>query len=210
MSVTVEGRVGPNVASDGVEEKIRLTRDLAQVAQFAHAKYCESNTRGQLFTVSTPVTGVAPGTALSTTPPLCIWNPLGSGVYVVLTESYLAYISGTLGAGAIVYGTVALQATAPTGGTVLTTVCANVGNAKKSAASAYQGSTVASTPVLLKPAFTMGAALATTPAFQLLAKDPIEGAIVVSPASALVIQGVAAAGTTPLVMFGLSWEEVPV
>jgi hypothetical protein len=211
MHMKIEGRVGPNSASDGVDDRLRLTRELAQVVQTHHAKYTESATRGQLFTVSTGVAGVAHGTALSTTPPIALCNPSGSGVYLVLIESYLGYVSGTLGAGSIVYGHVSPQATTPTGGTALAIQSANIGGGKRTVASAHQGSTLAATPVLLKPAFVFGPALATTPAFpSSMAKDEIEGAIVVAPGNAIVMAGVATAGTTPLVMFGLSWEEVPV
>jgi hypothetical protein len=42
------------------------------------------------------------------------------------------------------------------------------------------------------------------------AVDNVDGEIVVPPGSALVIQGIAAAGTSPLVLIGVVYEELPV
>jgi hypothetical protein len=69
---------------------------------------------------------------------------------------------------------------------------------------------VAATPTILKPMCSLSAFLATT-AIQpfSIAQDDVAGEIVVPPGTALVIQGVAIDGTTPLVAISASWEEVP-
>ena len=57
--------------------------------------------------------------------------------------------------------------------------------------------------------FVIGAFVggATTPADTV---DVIDGSVIVTPGTAVVLQGVATAGTSPLVNFGFTWEEIPV
>jgi hypothetical protein len=155
-----------------------------------------------IFAACTPVAGVAPGTVLSTTPPFTLWNPPNTGrqIQLVPIEALLGFVSGTLGAGSVVYGVVA-QPTQPTGGTVLTPQPAVLGNAATPIGQAFQGATLATTPTLIKPAFVLEA----TPTK--VQKDAIEGALALLPGQALVMQGVAAAGTSPLVLLALEWAE---
>jgi hypothetical protein len=161
-----------------------------------------------LFAASTAVAGVAPGTALSTTPPLAIWNPPaalaggGTEVVAVIDSARLAYVSGTLGAGVIQYAIVA-QATAPTGGTELT-VRATHGSPLTAVCRAFQGSTLAGTPALLFPAFTV----ASSPSGVGLLKDVLDGELALAPGFALVLQEVGTAGTSPLVQLSMQWLEV--
>lgn len=67
----------------------------------------------------------------------------------------------------------------------------------------------AAVPTILRPAFVMGAFLASTALMPQVTQDLIDGEFVVPQGSALIVHGVAAAGTSPLVMVGLTWEEVP-
>jgi hypothetical protein len=159
-----------------------------------------------MYAACTPVAGVAPGTVLSTTPPLILWNPPTPSSFVqqtqlVVDESILAYISGTLGAGSIVYGVVA-QLTAPAGGTVLTPQAAVLGNARAPVGQAFQGATLSAVPTLVKPAFVLEA----TPTK--VQKDAVEGALSVLPGQACILQGVAGAGASPLVLLAIQWSEV--
>lgn len=163
-----------------------------------------------LFAASTAVAGVAPGTALSTTPPLTLWNPPASAmaapntseVIAILTSSRLAYVSGTLGAGVVQYAKVA-QATAPTGGTELTPKATH-GSPLTPLCRAFQGSTLSGTPALLFPAFTV----ASSPSGVGLLKDILDGEIALAPGEALVLQEVGAAGTSPLVQLAFQWLEL--
>jgi hypothetical protein len=173
----------------------------------AHPLYSEASLRGRMFIASTAVAGVAPGTALSTTPPLALLNPLNSGVDLVLLKTAVGYVSGTLGAGNIVYAYYTPQATIPSGGAELTPVCTKIGQVKGSGR-AFQGSTIAGTPLLFRPAYNLGAALATTALGIAHSQDLVEGEIVIPPATIFVMQGVAAAGTSPVVMLSMCWEEI--
>ena len=202
-----EGRTGLISAADGALNPLRLDKTGAITIVSAHPLYSEASLRSNMFAVSTAVAGVAPGTALSTTPPLALLNPLNSGVDLVILKTSVGYISGTLGAGSIVYAYYTPQATLPTSGAELTPICTKIGQIK-GAGRAYQGSTITGTPLILRPAFNMGAALATTALGISTCQDLVEGEIIVPPATVFVMQGVAAAGTSPLVLLSIVWEEM--
>lgn len=213
MGLKINGQVGPRIIADGAENEIRLDRSGAQVVTNAHGRYAEASLRSVVYGAATAAAGVAPGVALSTAPPFCLWNPFGSGVVLSLLRTSMGYVSGTLGAGTIVYAFVPSQTTAPTGGTELTAFATNV-SAARPRARAYQGSTVVAAGTIAGPAFCLQPTLATAPAaggFVPLAPaiDDVAGLWTVQPGSALVLQGVAAAGTSPLVLFGAIWEEIP-
>jgi len=200
-----EGKVGPQVLSDGADAPFRMSRDGSQVNQDSHARYQEAVQRGSVFVVSTQPAGVAPGTTLSTTPPLILYNPPASNVEMVIWRSRVSYVSGTLGAGSIVYAT-GPQATAP--GSALTPKNAKIGAGKATVAVASQGGTITA-PTILAPAFTLGAWLASTAAIAPPLIDEIGGEFVLTPGNVFCMQGVTAAGSSPVVIFGLTWEEVP-
>ena len=178
-----------------------MSADSTGAQYFASARptYANAATDGRLFSACNAITGVAPGTTVSTTPPIALANPTGSGRLIVLLAARLGFISGTLGAGSIVYA-IAAQPSAPTGGTVLTVSNARFGSSIAAVGKAYQASTVVA-PTAIGPAFQLGS-------IQTLAIDLIDGAIVLQPGYALSLHGVAAAGTSPLVQMSLTWEEV--
>jgi hypothetical protein len=209
MGMQVEGQVGPRTVADGSNTELRQTRQGGLVVADGHGRYTEATSRGFTAWASTGAAGVAPGTALSTTPPMAIWNPPGSGVNICILISTVSYVSGTLGAGSLVYGAVLSQPAAPTGGTELLPIPGLISGAKPKGR-AFQGSTLAATPTILAPAFSLTAALATTAVQPFVpAKDEVAGSIIVPPGTVLIMQGIAAAGTTPLVIIGINWEEMP-
>lgn len=209
MSVDDTTRVGLLYAADGSKLPVRSTKEGAIVFADVGPRYSESTSRDQIFTACTAVAGVAPGTALSTTPPLVLYNPVGSGKNLEIIRSSCGYVSGTLGAGTLVYaGPSTAQPNAPTGGTSLVVVCGRLGGADNlSVALATQGSTLAAAPRILRPAFVLGGALASTAAFPVDASDRVMGEYVVAPGNFIALQGIAAAGTTPLVLLGIAWRE---
>jgi hypothetical protein len=147
---------------------------------------------------------VAPGTALSTTPPLALWNPPGNRFEFLIKRLEVALVSGTLGAGHLMYATAA-QPAAPTTGTPLTAsirgqrlgtpLAPAVVNA--STAQAFQGSTIVA-PAAHRPAQNIGSPdipPAEDLGFSLL------------PGQVLSIEEVGAAGSSPLVRICLVWAE---
>ena len=204
-----EGRTGLISAADGSINTLRVDKTGALVVVQGHPSYTEAAHRSKLFTVSTAVAGVAPGTALSTTPPLALLNPLNSGKNLSIITTSLGYVSGTLGAGTVVYAYVSPQATVPTGGTELTPVCAKLSTVRGTGR-AFQGSTLSATPLILEPVYILGAFLATTALVPGLLQDRVDGAYVVPEATCFVVQGVTAAGSTPLVIMSIVWEEIDI
>lgn len=196
-------------ATGQLDSLLALSPDGAQYTGLSHAPYVEVTRQAKSFTACTGVAGVAPGTALSTTPPLTVYNPINSGIYLALVEANLGYISGTLGGGSIVLaGNPTLIQAAPTGGTPLAPQCTFLGFVVGKGL-AYQGATLAATPSLIRPVFTIGAWVGTTPDFFELSKD-FDGKYMLAPGASVSLQGIAGAGTTPLVLLSLTWEEVSI
>lgn len=201
------GLIAPG--AEGTPRAVSLSRTGGLRSALAHADYFDTVSRGNAFVASNAVAGVAPGTVLSTTPPFFLWNPSASKRDLVILAATIAYVSGTLGAGAFGYAYTPNQATVPTGGTEIqpnSLLC----SAAKGMGRVWTGGTLVAAPTLLRAMGSMGPALATTVSFPFLVKDDVKGEIIVPPGSALAIQGLGlGTGTTPLVMFSLSWEEVP-
>jgi len=202
-------KVGMISAADGTEVQARAGRSGETIVGNAHGFYAETAQRGATMEVCTAVAGVAPGTVLSTTPPLALWNPPASGKNLVVLKASMGYVSGTLGAGSLCLAAVLSQATVPTTGTELTPVCSMLGLAR-GVGRTFQGSTLASVPQIIRPLFTVGAFLATTAQVPVDCVDVLDGSIVVTPGTVLVLQEVGAAGTTPLTLLSFTWEEVAV
>ena len=206
---TVGGRVGLVNVADGVGAVLRLGKQADLIVSQLMGELYEGASRGKLFTASIGAAGVAPGTALGTAPPITIHNPASSGILVAVREVMCGYVSGTLGAGTIVH-CFNLQAAAPSSGTELTPQGQPLG-AAAGKAKAYTGSTVAATSTLLRPAFNLGAGLASTADFPSEApKDKVGGGIVIPAGYAYSLQGIAAAGSTPLVILAVVYQEITI
>ena len=202
-----EGRVGIQQLANGAQAVERLTRDGGVVVGFGHSYYYEPAYQGKIMEAANAVAGVAPGAALSTTPPMSIWNPPNSGVNLSLIKVAMGYVSGTLPAGCIAYAFVPGQTSVPTTGTELTPNCTLLGNAR-GAGRAFTGSTLIAAPTLLRAAFNIGPMLATSVYQPSIAADVLDGAIVVPQGTVFVVQGIAVGGSTPLVIFSVAWEEI--
>lgn len=213
MRETLEGVVGGGRQGlqDGVEEAVRLTRDAAVVTAPGHAAFYEATARKRMFHATVGVAGVAPGTALSATPAFAILNPAGSGVAAVLTAVSVGYVSGTLGAGMLVYAQATAPSPAPAGNLTTQQMGQITGpqNPASSACRAYSNTSLTNTPTILRPAFNLGAMAAATALLPSPCRDIIDGEFIILPGAFFAVHGVAAAGTTPLVAIAGSWYEVP-
>lgn len=202
-----QGKTGPQTASDGNYNILRQDKTGALVVTEAHGRYHEAASRGKLYIASIAVAGVAPGTALSTTPAFQIWNPVNSGIIISIKQIFVGYVSGTLGAGALVHAQNSSQTAAPTGGTELTPLSANL-NGSRGTGRVFTGSTVSATTTLIRPSMSLGAGLASTALFPSITADFVEGGIVIPAGVLYAYQGIAAAGTSPLLMIGAVYEEI--
>lgn len=205
-----EFRVGvPGPIGDGAVAEGRATRTREQLVSNAHGWMAEAVRRGNLWTVMTTPAGAAPGTALGTTAPLAIWNPVGNTKQFEMIDAVVNYLSGTLGAGQFYYVYHPPTSTPP-GGTLLVPVNCLLGSSGQSSARVYQAATGLATPVAIRPLGYTGATTGlgtSNPTIQL--PDLLDGRFVIVPGAGLSIQEVGGAGTTPLVIAALTWEEVP-
>ena len=207
MDMEFKGRVGPATLSDGVGAVARLTKGGGLVVQHEHGRFHEAAVRSRIFLVSTAVAGISHGTSFGATPPINLYNPPGSGKNLSILSASLGYISGTLGVGMVAYGK-AVQITAPSGGTAITPVSSVIGGAAASVAQAGTGHTITNTPTILRGGFVLGAFVggAGNPTPPLI--DHIDGKFILTPGNVFVMQGIASAGTSPLLTFGIEYEEV--
>lgn len=207
------GIVGNNRAgtNDGTDLVMRLGRNGELVVLAGGPDYWENLIRGNSFMASTGTGGVAPGTALSTTPPFVLYNPPNSGVIAAVLDTEVAFVSGTLGAGNVVLAQISGQNIAAGSlGTVLTPTGPNlVGASPTPSCKALQAPTLSAAPTLMRNLWYTGAFVTNATQYMGEAKKDLRGLVGVMPGGAICIQEVGAAGTTPLVMMSMSWVELP-
>lgn len=188
----------------------REGQQLEQIVSLAHGKYFEPSVRGFLFAACEQGSGVAPGTALGTTAFFVLYNPANSGFRLSVKKANVGYISGTLGAGTLYHCVLnTLTQTAPSGGTLLTTQCADVGGGFTGVGVARVGATVVQ-PLAYRPFVTLNAMLASTATNPIDLWEDLDGEIVLEPGTTYQMQAIAAAGSTPKLTVGVSWEEIPI
>ena len=174
-----------------------------------HGKGYWAAANGRLFHGATAATGVAPGTAIGTTAAFSLHNPLGSGVDINIRKVSMGYISGTLGAGTV-WHLVNLDpsAAAPTGTAITETPGKVTGAAGYGIA--LTTSTLAVAPRIIRPFAILDASLATSVVGPRQIVEDVDGEIIIPPGCTYSLHSTAAAGTSPLVAFGVTWEEVGV
>lgn len=161
---------------------------------------------GRLFHAATAATGVAPGTAIGTTAAFALYNPAGSGVIAAIMVASMGYVSGTLGAGSVWHlVNPDPQQAAPTGTAIVESTGFAGGPAP--ACIALTTATIVA-PSIVRPFCSLGASLASTAIGPWQVKDDVDGAIILRPGQVYALHATAAAGSLPLVVFGVSWEEV--
>lgn len=204
-----ELKAGIQVVAKWVVNTLRGDSTGALVVANTHGQFHESAVNGKIMYATNAITGVAPWTTFSTTPPLALWNPPSSGFYLSITKVSVGYVSGTLGAGNIAIGQITAQNTVPTTGTEIAPQCSLIGF-PRGVGRAFTGSTFTSAPTIIRPVFNMGAFVGTAAIAPQDCDILIDGSIIVAPWAAVALQGVAGAGTTPLVILGFTYEEIPV
>lgn len=204
-----QGTVGPVQSAVGANPPggYQQGKQAEVITSDWHGRKYTATYNGVLYVASIGSAGVAPGTALSTTPPLSLWNPANSGVGLEILKLTCGYLSGTLGAGLLVHLQGA-QGTKPTGGTALTAQSGQLGNSKSGAGQPFTGSTLLQNGTILRPsAIVLSAALASTAVPWPPMVEDIDGEFIVQPGNTWAIQGITAAGSTPLVLLGVTWAE---
>lgn len=210
----IVGNAAKQPASDGKTLTTRFSRDAARATVNAHGEFYEAVARGTVFSACTASAGVAPGTSLSTTGAFTLHNPLGSGKNLAILTATMAIpwnvATFTMGAGTIFLTTHAGVAVINPTGTAITVRNALLGSSAQGVALAFTTSTI-TTQVPLRPFCQMGAIVEDTSALDpFIVKDQLNGEFVVPPGFGINLHGVTAAGSSPLVVFGMTWEEIPV
>lgn len=194
----------------GSTRTLRLTRSESLAVAPAHGAFMDAVYSGRCYSAHNSAAGVAPGTAIDTSAPISIFNPSASNTLLVIHRGRLGYVSGTLGAGFISWCIDTTKtAAAPSGGTALTPRNLRVGNGDNSQASVREGSTLANTPTPLRVFGSLDALLASSVVGPWSLDDRVDGEIVIEPGCTLSLQATAAGGSTPLVVWSVSWEEIP-
>lgn len=208
-----EGLVGNQAggAADGDVCIARMGKDSSLIVGEAHGQFFESSSRN-ISAYAASSAGVAPGTTVAaTTASIWLHNPIGSDVFLAVTSCRIGYISGTLGAGTLFWTTVTgRQQANPTAGTDLTPRSARVTASFTPKGQVRSGTTVAANMVPLRPICSMGAILATSAVRPYVVHDYLAGEIVVAPGYGVGMRAQAAAGTSPLLSYGIRWIEVPI
>lgn len=180
----------------------------AQEVLQKHGKNYYAAANGRLFHAATAKTGVAPGTDLSTTAGFALHNPYGSGVNLNIRKASVGYISGTLGAGTIFHAINRTPVNTVPSGTAISEIPGNIGSGAVAKGVALTTATVVA-PEIIRPFVSLQASLASTAVAPWQATEEMDGDIIVSPGCTYILHAVAAAGTSPLVAYGVTWEEVP-
>lgn len=192
---------------DGVEAALRLGREGALLVGAAQGALQEAAVRGRLFWGVTASGGVAPGTSISTTMAFCIANPNNSGVDLVIRRALMGYKSGTLAPGSV-FACVGQSSQTAVSGTAIAAVN-GLGGGDTSRGKAFTTATVPAAPTPAIPVFEMRTEDGTGVGSAPMKSYDFEGGIVVPPGAFFALHAIAGAGTSPLVYFGASWEEVP-
>ncbi len=209
--------VGPQILTDGVQALARSGRGGELVVAQIHGRYYESAKRGNLFIVSTPAAGVTVPIYTNAAQQFVIYNPLSSGVDLVIKRVWVGYVSGTMVAGHMCYAASVAQA-AP--GTITQ---ANIQNARLTVALStasgagnkgnyYSPGSPATALVAGNYLRPMGnsqvvqAATATNAPWTQM--DDVEGAIIVPPQGIMVVAANVAGAVVATIAALI--EEVPV
>ena len=209
----LEGRVfgsGSTGIADQTPVLGRFTKHNALAIADVAPHFYEYAIRGKLWYAHTAATGVAPGTAIGTTAAFALFNAKGSGVNVVIAWASMGYISGTLGAGVVDWcSNVNLSEAVPTG-TAIVARPALVGGTSPAGGVALTTATLATAPNPIRPFCSLTALLATTAVQPYQVLDLVDGSIVLPPGGSVSLQATAAAGSTPLVVYGVAFIEEPI
>lgn len=183
----------------------RGSKDGHQVVQDGHARYYQAVYDGNVYTGANPAgTAVTTQAGLSaTTPVLSLYNPIGSGVNLVLWKTNIVLVAAPAAASTIMLAFNLASAAAPSSLTSANITNNLIGNAATSKGLCSRVSTLAATPVAFEY-------LATATAASLVAYDNNvfwhDGAFILVPGACISVQTTTAAS----MLAGFTWEEVEI
>jgi hypothetical protein len=211
----IEGIVGNNRGgvADGSLAIARMGKTGELISGATHGEHFEAAGRGNVFTAQTATGGVSVATlAITTACVFLLYNPLTSGVNLSLIQASAFYVSGTLGAGLLVYTTNGgVGVVSPGVGTAIVgrSSLLNGANAAPKGVPMTSGTAAANMSVI-RPFLSLSAYAGAAIGGTMLFKDQLNGEMVVQPGYFVGIHGITATGTSPVMGFSMSWEEVPI
>ena len=213
--IGIAGYVGSQSLSDGgTTAQVRQDKYGSLVTASGRALAAEQTGRGLTYAAFIPPgTGQAPGTAIGTTACFTLALASGAAYRLVVRKIMVGYISGTLGAGVLAllaHFSASGSITAPSGGTAITPTNMVLGNGGTSQANCRFNNTVPATGLMVRSVASLQASLASTAVAPWVVIDPVDGEVIVGAGQAVSLQGIAAAGTSPLITAGMIWTEEPV
>jgi hypothetical protein len=216
--MTNETKVGPQTNTDGAVVVARSGRSGETVVGDAHGHFAEAALRGTIFTAyllqgtSTVAAGNIVSAAAAASTQFAVWNPLGSTKNLVLLKLRIQQFSGTPTAGGLTISTfnaAAVASTLATAGAVRNHfINGSVGQGlclASAGGATLTGGLVLTT--LCNTGWSSSATALASPA-GIGYTEYFDGDIVIPPGFG-VVPTWAGAGTSYLVGYSLTWEEVP-
>lgn len=207
------------LASSGITDDLRADKTAALVIQQAHARFQEAVLNGQVFTMTlnATTTGVAAGNivgaAAAAATQFALFNPVGSGVNLVLWKFGIGIISGTPAPGSIFHGVFSGQGAIPTltpSGTLRNNLIGEANDTKALGYALAAGAALtggAQAPVVHSVADFASTATAQASTGLVKAIELIDGAIIIPPGCGWIPLW-SAAGTTLLNSYSITYEKV--
>jgi hypothetical protein len=211
--------VGPQILADGDLTQERASRDGSLVSINAHGYYQEPVYRGNVFTMvlAATATGNAAGNLVgagaAAAVQFALFNPPASGRLLVLLRFRLGVVSGTPVGGPVFHGYYVGSTSVAGTGTILNNVIGSgaASVAKGFATAAQAGTALTGGPAVQTHMLTNFSTTATAQASPYLVscEDLLDGALIVPQGGGWAPLW-AAAGTSVLCGYSITWEEIPV
>ncbi len=204
-----QGQVGPITSTaDGVQVALRAGKLGEQIVSELHARYYETNYRRALMTAANQ-SGQTTSVGFATTyTGLCLSNPLGSGVNLVLTKVDVAFSivpAAVMAVGVMTGYNGSTNVTHTTPGTPRSQF---FGAGAVGAGLVDTAATLPTAPVLNTLLGSMGTAAITAVSEMPAFSRDLEGTIILPPGAYAAIYTSSASGASGL-WASFSWEEVP-
>lgn len=203
VQVNVQGRVGKQgpYGLGTVSDLLRIGSDGALCTQNAHAKYAEATLRGNVFCASSQSVATF-GTALTATAvTFTLYNPVASGKNLVILQTGVTVLTAGTGGHLVYAANVNPVAAIPATNTELTIRNGLLGYGS-GVAKVYSVTTLPAAPVAVR---TLAGAITAAGVNNIV--DYVDGALVLSPNTAITIQGITIVGTG---LISMVWEEVDI
>jgi len=203
--MTSQTEVGRRRTNNGTNPNLRSSDFAELVVLDGGSKYKEMAIKGDSFIGAnlggTPVTTQAGLSA--TTPALTLYNPVGSGVYLVLNTVCVNITTSPAAATGLMLAYNATNATAPASTTDATITPMIIGESNYSKGKCYRVATLAAAPVAFRfIGGTTGAA--AIGGVQII--DHVDGEVIIPPGVAVSLQ----ASSATVLVASFSWEETPI